>query len=612
MARRLQLPLCSRAPEEVTALPQVASDPVVQRPLRADAPARPSAAPDEPSGRFGDMLDTSAAPAPSRADRTSRTRNSDSTDQPKAADNSAPNAAPPSGKADAPDTGSNSTKPADTSITQQAKDGQPSVSDSTVEAATTTTAADAGVATTPATTVDLALLVQAVPAATDAAAVATDAKPTSGDGDKAAASSKTGKTDSKKTKDSDDLAAAVTAGAKIDGAVPATAAVVAVPASASPATAPKTAGDAASVAPVELQGAPALPADRAAPATPDQVATDPDAADTPAPGKGDVTAAKPEQKADGAAPAADDASAKAAVTIDALADETNAIAPDKTKAAIETVRLQASVETKSSGHAERTTEAKARSEQHGEAAATQPRTSTSDVRPAAAPVEQDADGKAPVAHQPHAQSSEHVLSTHPATTEARAEGAANLVAAQPQSAQADANPSSLALNLAAPITSPVAASSSLTALRIDQPDNASTPVPVAGLAVEIVSRAQDGARRFEIRLDPPELGRIDVRLDVDSGGNVTSRLTVERADTLDLLRRDAPQLERALQHAGLNTEGGLQFSLRDQNFSNRDQMPRDAAPTHLIVPDDEPAAADAARRGYGRMIGLGGGVDIRV
>src|SRR6185312_9238740 len=122
---------------------------------------------------------------------------------------------------------------------------------------------------------------------------------------------------------------------------------------------------------------------------------------------------------------------------------------------------------------------------------------------------------------------------------------------------------------------PVAALWPLAALRIEPAaDNA---VPVAGLAVEIVSRSQEGLRRFEIRLDPPELGRIDVRLDVDTAGKVTSRLTVERADTLDLLRRDAPQLERALQHAGLNTEGGLEFSLRDQNFANREQLPRDAA-----------------------------------
>ncbi len=38
-----------------------------------------------------------------------------------------------------------------------------------------------------------------------------------------------------------------------------------------------------------------------------------------------------------------------------------------------------------------------------------------------------------------------------------------------------------------------------------------------------------------------------------------------------------PQLERALQHAGLNTEGGLEFSLRDQNFANREQAPRDGS-----------------------------------
>ena len=60
----------------------------------------------------------------------------------------------------------------------------------------------------------------------------------------------------------------------------------------------------------------------------------------------------------------------------------------------------------------------------------------------------------------------------------------------------------------------------VTALRGGNADN---PVPVTGIAVEIVTRAQDGLRRFEIRLDPPELGRIDVRLDVDSSGKVTSR-----------------------------------------------------------------------------------------
>jgi chemotaxis protein MotD len=105
-----------------------------------------------------------------------------------------------------------------------------------------------------------------------------------------------------------------------------------------------------------------------------------------------------------------------------------------------------------------------------------------------------------------------------------------------------------------------------------------------------------------------------VRLNVDDNGKVTSHLVVERSETLDLLRRDQPQLERALQQAGLNTDGGLQFSLRDQNSAQRDQTPRDngANTSQLIVPDDEAAAAEAARRGYGRLLGRAGGVDIRI
>jgi flagellar hook-length control protein FliK len=69
-----------------------------------------------------------------------------------------------------------------------------------------------------------------------------------------------------------------------------------------------------------------------------------------------------------------------------------------------------------------------------------------------------------------------------------------------------------------------------------QPDPHQPAIPVAGLAIEIAGKALAGKNRFEIRLDPPELGRIEVRLDVDRDGNVTSRLTVERVETLDLLR----------------------------------------------------------------------------
>jgi hypothetical protein len=137
-------------------------------------------------------------------------------------------------------------------------------------------------------------------------------------------------------------------------------------------------------------------------------------------------------------------------------------------------------------------------------------------------------------------------------------------------------------------------------------------VPVSGLAVEIVARAQEGKNRFEIRLDPPELGRIDVHLHVDRDGNVTSRLVVERSETLDLLRRDAPSLERALQDAGLKTgQQGLEFSLRDQPSGREHSARNDSGASRLIVPDDLAPPA-AAAIGYGRRLGMGTGVDIRV
>jgi flagellar hook-length control protein FliK len=137
-------------------------------------------------------------------------------------------------------------------------------------------------------------------------------------------------------------------------------------------------------------------------------------------------------------------------------------------------------------------------------------------------------------------------------------------------------------------------------------------VPIAGLAVEIVARARDGQNRFEIRLDPPELGRIDVHLNVDRHGNVASRLVVERPETLDLLRRDAPTLERALESAGLKTSGqGLEFSLRDQALG-REQADQNGGASRLIVRDDEVQPVAAARSGYGRLLGVGAGIDIRV
>ena len=146
---------------------------------------------------------------------------------------------------------------------------------------------------------------------------------------------------------------------------------------------------------------------------------------------------------------------------------------------------------------------------------------------------------------------------------------------------------------------------------VSQPGPQPAAIPLSGVAIEIAGKALAGKNRFEIRLDPPELGRIDVRLDVDRDGNVTSRLTVDRPDTLDLLRRDAAGLERALQDAGLKTaNNGLQFSLRDQSM-NEQQAGTSPGAAVLVATDESLPSIDVIPQRY-RPAGQGGGLDIRV
>ncbi len=100
-----------------------------------------------------------------------------------------------------------------------------------------------------------------------------------------------------------------------------------------------------------------------------------------------------------------------------------------------------------------------------------------------------------------------------------------------------------------------------------------TPAPnlnMPHIAFEMVRQMRDGSSRFQIRLDPPEMGKIDVKMHMDGAGNVHARLTVERADTLDLLQRDSRALERALQQAGLESgRTNLEFSLKQNPFAGQ-------------------------------------------
>ena len=98
--------------------------------------------------------------------------------------------------------------------------------------------------------------------------------------------------------------------------------------------------------------------------------------------------------------------------------------------------------------------------------------------------------------------------------------------------------------------------------------SAGVSTAMAQIAAEISRRAAAGATRFQIRLDPAELGRVDVRLSLDDKGAARAVLSVERKDTFDLITRDHRALERTLREAGYEVrDGSVQVSLK-QNEGN--------------------------------------------
>jgi flagellar hook-length control protein FliK len=105
-----------------------------------------------------------------------------------------------------------------------------------------------------------------------------------------------------------------------------------------------------------------------------------------------------------------------------------------------------------------------------------------------------------------------------------------------------------------------------------------------------------------------------VRVDIDRNGQVISHLTVEKPETLSMLRQDAPQLQQALDDAGLKTgDGGLQFSLRDQSSSGQNGgNGNNPNAQRLVISDEDAVTASVAGRSYGRSLSASGGVDIRV
>ncbi|MDF0542546.1 flagellar hook-length control protein FliK [Sphingobium sp. H39-3-25] len=83
------------------------------------------------------------------------------------------------------------------------------------------------------------------------------------------------------------------------------------------------------------------------------------------------------------------------------------------------------------------------------------------------------------------------------------------------------------------------------------------------MGVEIARAVNDGRDDVLIRLDPAEMGRIDVRLSFDRDGVLRAVMAADSPAALDMLRRETGDLSRALADAGVRADAqSLKFDSR--------------------------------------------------
>jgi flagellar hook-length control protein FliK len=155
------------------------------------------------------------------------------------------------------------------------------------------------------------------------------------------------------------------------------------------------------------------------------------------------------------------------------------------------------------------------------------------------------------------------------TLPASAHDAAPAPTAQSSASGQSANtsiPSVAATVVLAPANMASSASGDVTLQVAPQHRDATSTSTMDTLGLTIAAKSAEGIKHFDIRLDPPELGRVEIHLSLDNSGKAQANLVVDKPQTLELLQRDAANLTHSLNDAGVSlSNNGLNFSLRGQD-----------------------------------------------
>lgn len=92
-----------------------------------------------------------------------------------------------------------------------------------------------------------------------------------------------------------------------------------------------------------------------------------------------------------------------------------------------------------------------------------------------------------------------------------------------------------------------------------------SPETVAQLSAQIAKKLENKVTRFDIALDPVDLGRVNVKLEIGRDGRVSAAMSFEKPQAAAELKARSGELRDALQQAGFElAQDALTFDLADQ------------------------------------------------
>ena len=143
------------------------------------------------------------------------------------------------------------------------------------------------------------------------------------------------------------------------------------------------------------------------------------------------------------------------------------------------------------------------------------------------------------------------------------------------------------------------------------PANRLSAEAIAQISAQIIRRLEGRSTRFDIELNPHDLGKIDVRLDIDSEGRLAARLAFDNPAAAADLRGRVDELRRDLEQAGFQmSEDAFSFAERDGARQRREDAGDGSLRSFARsaeVSEEADAAAQPALRVMARL-----GLDVRV